>query len=179
MVSAIVAAMVKCAHCGMLAVRKVSDRQVVSAPEDIRLSYKNPPDRASGNRYSTYEDTPICAAGALYFDREQGAPPDAVVLEFYKERDCADFVKWIPGLEPKDHLARKVQEEVLSSEEFRYRELLRREDQRDAEMRAREDKRDEEAKNRHRNELVVFGLVLGGLTLIGSMIEAGWIPKPW
>lgn len=46
------------------------------------------------------------------------------------------------------------------------------------EMREREDRRDREARDRHHHELVVFGFILGGLTLLGSLIEAGWIGKP-
>lgn len=86
----------------------------------------------------------------------------------HRQRVCNAFTPWQQGFTPKEH------REMVDRQW-----MIDREDRRDKEMRDREDRRDREAKSRHRNELVVFGLVLGALTIIGSMIQAGWFPKPW
>ena len=77
----------------------------------------------------------------------------------------------------------------------------KREDARDAAMNAREDVRDANTekredvrvanterwhsddlkilKSQHRWQLFWFGMAVVGATIVGSMIQAAWIPKPW
>lgn len=92
--------MVKCANCGFLALRRSTDRAIVEADRAYRTSLFNPPDLATGRRFSFYEEFPVCWKAILNFREVQGTD---VLAEIQRERDCpVGFEEWIPGHEPKE-----------------------------------------------------------------------------
>lgn len=185
--------MVKCADCGFLTFRNYQTREFVEAELELREKGVITP---SHGQVPSLSDYPLCFANAVQLPPEYAAitngeleapQPDAEAYAsithhgessadehilrwrvMHRQRVCNAFTPWQQGFTPKEH------REMVDRQW-----MIDREDRRDKEMRDREDRRDREAKSRHRNELVVFGLVLGALTIIGSMIQAGWFPNPW
>jgi hypothetical protein len=88
------------------------------------------------------------------------------------------FVQWLQGFTPKEHREMLDRERALMQERTDRKASWVREDARDAAMSTREDERDAATISRealyHRHELIVFGWVLGGISLVGSII-GGWI----
>jgi hypothetical protein len=180
---------VKCADCWYLAVRRRSDYEIQEASIEIRTQYLNPPDRASGNKYSTFHDKPVCYVAAFHLGSEDGTGLDIV----QRDRVCPAFVTWIPGPSPEAHQEASRMESrdraIQAREDARDAAMRRREDERDAETRAREDARDDAARIRHNEqmellrgqiadqrgqhyrELIVFGLILGAATIAAGILD--------
>ncbi len=183
--------MARCANCGFLAIIRVSDREQVGAGLAYRDRLANPPDRASGNRYSMYEDSPLCAEGVIDFSVVGQA---SLIHEFQKDRDCDNYRQWVPGLSPKDHRARvdrdlriKFEAEQLKQDR-EWRETQRQEDlnwraKADKDADARHADQMTELRRQGRVQLWVLGFLVAAAitfsTLVGAMISAGWIGDPF
>ncbi len=145
-----------------------------------------------------YIHIPICFAQAINLQAEflvggagpKGDYPGQLVQEIIqKERICPPvgfkghgFTEWVQGFTPKEHremLDRqwrldhetRVRNEAIKREDARDALSAQREDARDARVDEREDKRDKEARERHHSELIVFGVILGTLTIIAAFID--------
>ncbi len=115
-------------------------------------------------------------------------PPSTMLEVITKERPGCEgkFTKWQQGFTPKEHREMLDRQWMVEREARLTKEMREREDRLTREVREREDKRDEAARTwqgtLHRREM----LILGGLvtlaiilsTILGGMIEAGWIPNP-
>jgi len=139
---------VRCADCGYLGVRRCNDRALVSPDTEQRRTGEAPapPDLETQSLMidiPILETKPLCAMGAILldeeFDDELGrSPPDALrqvsernvaVLVTQKERQCGQFVKWMPALSPKEHLDMNVlerQREWQAKESRRQRKWQRK-----------------------------------------------------
>ena len=118
--------MVKCANCGYLSVRLRNNLSLVSPDEEQRRKGKPPaspaPETASQIMdIPVLEVKPICAIGAIRidaeFDGELGKIPptelkqseeNVAALVMGKDRECTQFVEWLPVLSPKEHLDKNV-----------------------------------------------------------------------
>jgi hypothetical protein len=163
------------------------------------------PDGAPAIFDTPYLQMPICFVRSWNLFQEFGLGPDLgyaevapdLVLEVItKPRECANsesrlgFVKWEQGLTPKEHREMLDRQWRLDYEQRVRQAIDAREDARDVAMNAREDARDQTAetrhgenlrilKSQHRWQLFWFGVAVVIATVIGSMIQAGWVGKPW
>ena len=188
---------VTCADCGLLGLRTASSGQLVECTEYLR---------AEGFQTlradQRFEEAPVCSvlaydlydeyeaflgvvmdeekAGGIFDDDLDGeqAGITAVKRMIHLDRECDQFFAWLPGFSPQEHARLRLDGWVREREERRDQEMRLREDGRDARMNERENRRDRETRHRHIWELAVLGGAVVVATLIGSMIQAGWIEQP-
>ena len=142
---------VKCANCGFLAVRGVSDRLLRCA---------NDRERRTGE-YFEGSEFPVCGVGAFPLDREAPihtakAPARLAVIRL--ERTCPRFTKWEPVYSIKDHAEMLKEQAFLSWQQV----------QQEA---SRKFQSDESAKahSRHIQSLIVSAVV----AILAAAIGAG------
>ncbi|MFA7296136.1 MAG: hypothetical protein WC211_02985 [Dehalococcoidia bacterium] len=143
----------------------------------------------------------------VHSDPESAKPQEIKQLidEIYV---CDAFYPWVAALPtPKDHWDAKMMEQREKFEdemrkdardfeaalqrqqlEFQAAQELRQTQREDARDRAAETHHDEQmrqlneqakdARQRHRDGLLVFGGLIAVATIVGSMIQAGWIAQP-
>lgn len=140
---------------------------------------------------------PLCFARAANFRQEvldqiyaRGVPVEDAIhqVEFPKEEDvlavihaprlCDYCTDWQQGFTPKEHREMLDRKWAQERDDKLRREMNEREDTRDARVEQRENDRDAVAKNRHRNEILVFGVVIAVATIIGAVLE-GSISRGW
>lgn len=176
---------VTCSKCGFLTFRDAETRQLVEIEEWFR---GNPAFAALSDWHPYhYVNYPICFRRVYPLAEEvrrhiglgtlnSNVPEDASIAFNRVIKDgrwCREFTRWQQGFTPKEHLEMLDRKWRLRHEEEVRQAVLKSEDRRDARVDAREERRDKEASQRHRNELLVFGLVLGGLTILAAFIERG------
>lgn len=177
----------KCAECGFLSVRRRHDGELISMPSEIRADFRRMPTEYVPGAFDRnqpqpiYLDRPLCAAAARSFPRSTEDLSYSMMFE--QEIDCGAFTKWFPALSPSEHQQLDFQNRLLLREDRRDAEMRQREDDRYLEMQNREDLRDARVEARqtrqHWTEIIVFGVLIGVLTIIGSMIDAGWFGDPF
>lgn len=161
-----IAAMVRCVDCGFLSLR---DRDGVLV--EAWLPY-----RERNLIQASAAFGPFCFEVRRDFDAERAAAPHApngassydTMAEIRRAIECDAWISYRQGASPMEH-------RLMQDRQW----MIEREDRRDSEMRAREDRRDSEARGWHKWELAIFGGVIALATLVGSMIQAGWITRPW
>lgn len=191
--------MVRCADCGLLALREHYTMRLVEAPLLYRETGKVPLTTTKPQMELT-ERVPVCYENLRRFEIEleeenlkahrpslgnswnidpTNIQPEAARKVFDKEIGCESFIKHRPGATPQEHremLDRqwKIKQEILVREA-----VWAREDARDARVDAREDARDKReddrdaaVEKRHRTELWVLGWVIAGATLLASIVGA-------
>lgn len=109
-----------------------------------------------------------------------GVSTDDIILEVIsRERECQGYLRWRRGVTPVEHRNIFLRES-RDREAAEVRELAL----------AREDERDRRAAQWHQEDMVllqrqqrwqlaVLGVAVIIATLVGSMIQAGWIGRPW
>lgn len=161
--------MVKCAECGFLTVRKLTDGSLIEVDGGFRKYGKATMDKSERQ---FLQESFICFARAfdLIEEGEDTERQQALLAEqdepmsdwvgylreiITRDRECAEYTEWQQGFTPKEH-----------------REMLDRQELRDYQYRQRK-----EDKRWRIIELVVIGfiavLVAGGFTILGAFIERG------
>src|SRR5258708_5505107 len=103
--------LVKCADCGYLGLRHTTTRQLLEADEVFRQKGQI---RADGNHW-LYDEHPVCFAQKINFREKIGNQPHneyelrGKVVQ--AEWNCNGFIKWQPGLTPKEHQEMMMLEE--------------------------------------------------------------------
>ena len=101
--------MVKCAECGLLAVRNL-DSQELCSPGETQRKNGQPP--AGAGAKANLDITPICAVRAHDLPEEvQGSGPAHSVEVMGKDRECDRFMDWSPAYSPREHLEKRREEE--------------------------------------------------------------------
>ncbi len=188
---------VRCADCGFLTLRDQDSRELVEAEAGWRQSVNLPQrwDGVNKDFFPLHPVYPICFERALPLGEEfqknlegrNANIPIEVSVAFRRvittERLCPKFVQWRQGASPQEH--RKMLDEKWKLE-F---DEKRRQD--DLDWRAKQEK---DAADRHNEQMalmrgqgrwqlwifggaVTFAIVVS--TIVGSMIQVGWIAKPW
>lgn len=98
---------VKCVDCGFLGLRHRMTHELVEAPENYRREGYIPKDK----HQPAYDEAPVCAARAFDFshlreDRRQAHD------QARSERDCIEYIPWMPGRSPKDHAEMRLLQDV-------------------------------------------------------------------
>ena len=186
--------MVKCADCGFLTLRNAYSGQLDEVDEVFRDT-GDPPRRRREEPpglhnptalYTTpYHHVPICFAGVYDFlDEMKLGPgwrdhdlPGVMVKEVIeKDRECPledqglGFTPWQRGFTPKEHRDICDRQQALIQESEIRNLIWQREDARDKRA---EDWHKEEMntlRSQHRQQLIVFGLFVGILSLTGAVI---------
>ena len=98
---------------------------------------------------------------------------------FDEEWDCVESIQWIPGLTPREHRKLTATRRAKHEEATVRATVFQREDERDqtAELWHRDHM--QTLRDQHRRELWILGAAVILATLVGSVIQAGWITKPW
>ena len=139
---------IKCAECGLLALRQSETRDAHEAEQRTR---------ESGHATGFTESNPYCFAQAQRIDKEcfelkQTAeystnPYAGVLAVIQHDRECARFVPWQPGRSPKEHQEMVNAQELQRFQDERQAKDQERQEQRDAAQRewqaAQEDARRE------------------------------------
>jgi len=139
--------MTKCARCGFLSLRDITDRSLVEAESDYRERLHRPP--LGPNR--GYEDVPLCFVQEVNFraiakDLPTKERHEALLTAVTAEhkQPCPGFCEWKQGFTPKEHAEMKLLEEQ--------RAYQRVESQQQREWQAAESKKADE---RHRDSMNV------------------------
>lgn len=98
----------QCGKCGLLAMRNRETRQLDETERKVRAGEEPPMSNNASSRYM-HETTPICVAGVVDFDEEMGESESDdwsvnMVECCNRERKCGDFIQWVTGLSPKEHI---------------------------------------------------------------------------
>ena len=89
---------VKCVDCGFLALRRRTSLELVNPGDAYRQRGELPTD----NGRLTFDESPVCTAGAFDFGPFHGRGRDAY-MQARSERQCSSFTKCIPALSPLEH----------------------------------------------------------------------------
>jgi len=192
---------VKCKDCGFLSLRNEFTGQLDEASGPYRVSGEPPawrkPSISSGglgaNRSGgldfPYRTTPICFV--MEFDllaEHLKTGPDYGQMDvsgelakeiISKERHCAAFTKWHQGFTPKEHREMLDRQWRIKHEDDVREAVWKREDARDKTQADDHSDLMKTMKSQHRWQLFWFGVAVVVATVAGSMIQAGWITKPW
>lgn len=132
---------VKCSECGMLCLRYSQSGQYCEANQDYRNHGKAPRNSVTGSPIC--DRVPHCHRGALPLHKMfTSLSPEEMAAALSAPRKCEQFVKWIPGLSPKEH------EEIAWAQELRQEAA-----QRNTEQQAWNAKIEESIERRHRETI--------------------------
>ena len=153
-------ASVKCAECGLLALR-TPGQEIRQAGHDARTNGRVP---------DGHGQMPVCIRGAASLDKEMaGATPDAFVQVVSKDRECDKFYTWHEGYSPKEHLDMVAQETLLKMQadqreaDKRWQAEQRERDQRREDERREKDRKQEEERHKSDRQWQVRLIIAGGL----------------
>lgn len=169
--------MVKCSECGFLAFRGREDFQLVETPDVIRDG-----ERVPAHLYPM----PFCFQRVLDF-RDQygwgkgagGIGDTAIWPAIQAERECDAYTPWQQGFSPKEHREMLDRERMLKRQDEIMQTVWKREDERDKRVNDQHKEQMDTLRGQHRQQLLIFGLAVIAATLLGAMIQAGWIDRPW
>lgn len=182
--------MVRCAGCGYVAVRHRETRELAEVEHETRETGRVP----AFQNLKLYRGL-FCFVQAADLENEADVDSSAGMLAvLHRERACAAYTPWVQGFTPREHYEMQYQEHLREMERDRVRRDHEWQDarlQEDRDWRARRDQEDRErhdeqmrqARSQQRGELLMIGIgatiILAATTIVGSMIQAGWIGKPW
>ena len=180
--------MVECSDCGFLTMRG-STGEFIEIDGQFRAGGNPEADsplfRAMSSRADA-DNVPMCFAQEFDLAGETKGGPQlgkdnraSSHTTIETDRECRGWMKWQQGSTPREHRDKQDRVSVTEREDKRDQEMRGREDARDSKVEARETERDRASRGRHRSELWVFGGVIAIATLLGSIIQAGWIERPW
>jgi hypothetical protein len=167
---------VKCADCGLLALRSLDTFGL----RETSLEYRRGLSHPIAEPHSRF--VPLCTALQWESPSPDGDYQAAHEL-LDEERRCDDFfIEWVPGFAPKEHREMLDRQWMLARDDRLTEETRKREDARDAaqrqwqkEQEAAADRRHDEQESgeqgRHRQELLVFGGVIAIATIVAALIE--------
>lgn len=95
-----------------------------------------------------------------------------------EERDCDAFTPWQQGFSPREHREMLDRDRMIQRDDEMRKAIWEREDQRDTKVEERHKEEMDTLRAQHRWQLAIFGGAVIVATLIGAMIEAGWIGSP-
>ncbi len=130
-----------------------------------------------------YERTPVCFAGARDFRRPEiltaagSSTPDWSPVK--EKWNCEMFTPLRPGLTPKEHREALDREAERNQQAAIQLFVWEREDKRDKRLEDWHKDEVESLKGQFRWQIVWFGAAVVIATLVGSIIQAGWIARPW
>lgn len=162
--------MAKCSECGFLAWRETKTRELHEVEHGCRETcvFTIP------DLIHKFEPQPICFVHACDIRDELRKTTDARSV-LARERSCDKFVKWNPGIMPKEHaemMLRKQQLEWQSAESEKARAFEREQKERDR----------QEIERRHResitsNRLAVFISTIISLTSLAASLYMNFHKK--
>lgn len=181
-----------CINCGFLTVFRLRD-------SDNLARFPEVTENVRGNARDFFWMEPVCFVNAadppLMLEKQQltevaegvQLPPErsgeAVEAVLIRDRKCKASTIWRPGYTPREHRELVDRKWVMAREDHRDKEMREREDARDATTARFHKEEIDTLKSQHRWQLIIFGalvtLAVVVSTLVGSMIQAGWISKPW
>jgi hypothetical protein len=176
--------MVKCADCGFLAIRDIGDSTLVSARSEIRQSLPGEIVLylTTGGHQSLLE----CAERAIDMIGEVRSSPEEYSLSqfsviIHRERSCQQYLQWRPGDSIREHREYKERQQFQDWQTRIEEQRMKFEE--DQAQRAEVHHREllQQARRMHKNELIILGVfvtaAIGLVTVLGSAIEARWIPE--
>ena len=162
--------LVRCAECGLLAMRDFKTRELCETENSVRDRGEMPPG-IPGSQHKRFDDSPICVARKVDFQELMSNTGAAKVAEqIYSvcnsERECDRFLRWQPGMTPKEHLQMDMIE--------RQREWQKSVDERDRQWR-KEDRDDDRTKTDSAiRSAWIMNVSVGIITSIAAAVLANY-----
>lgn len=165
--------MATCSSCGFLTVRGVGGG-FIEVDDLYRRQAKRDPASTAHADVEEWRRLPLCfmlkynLPGEIHDDVGSTNDQPAVLKTITAERDCDGWTEWQQGFTPKEHREDEIRQAIWD-----------REDRRDAIVEQQHQDEMNTLRVQHRWQLAIFGGAVILATLLGSMIQAGWIDKPW
>jgi len=164
--------MVKCAHCGLLALRNHQSRELCEAESEWRTTGKFP----HGDTWGAYSGPPICIAAKETFSSLSPVVGSCYsgFDEITKERECDSFIAWQQGFKPKEHIIVKAVNDLLAwrtNEEKAARDWRQAQAKRERKWRQQDTKRAARALKIHMGTILLAALVGGILGIGGRVVD--------
>lgn len=174
---------VRCADCGLLALRNNEMHRLVEA--DFRYREEGIP-RRNQQGVVIYDIVPVCFVREVNFHEEIGDRPKdkAAPLVLRKERECKSFMPWCQGYSPKEHIEMNILQEQRDwqlrreEEDRRWRASQAEQEQEwRREQSGLSEKSIQQANKHHKWDLLIIGVLVALVTastqLVAAFIERG------